>query len=80
MRFTWGFNEIKILKLFVYFFSNRIDFYKYQIALMFKFWKFLLYELLKSLNQVPPLRMNVSSYATTFPMKLNIVHIEMRKF
>ena len=26
----WSFNEIKILKLFVYFFFNRIYFYKYQ--------------------------------------------------
>ena len=38
------------------------------------------YELLKTLNQVSHLKMNVSSCVTTFPMKLKIVHILIKKF
>ena len=47
---------------------------------IFKFSKFELYELLKTLNQVSHLKMNVSHYVTSFPMKLKIVHIRIRKF
>ena len=36
VRLTGGFNKIKILKLLFYFF-NRIYFYIYQNALLFKF-------------------------------------------
>ena len=39
-----------------------------------------LYELLKTLNQVSCIQVNVSSYVTAFPMKFKIVHIRMRTF
>ena len=39
-----------------------------------------LYELLNTLSQVSRLKMSVSSYVTTFPMKLKLVHIRLRKF
>ena len=56
MHLFWGFNKIKILKLFEHFFFQQNYFYKYQNSLMFKFWKFKLYELLETLNWVPSLK------------------------